>query len=167
MRDNGFAEYATARWRSLVGSAVLLGCPPADAEDLAQVTLMRAYAAWEKVVAADRRDAYVHTILLNAFRERHRRRRWRELSVAQPAESPSHDVTTTVDDSDAVVRALQRLSEGQRIAIVLRYWAQLSDQQVAETLSIPIGTVKSRIARGLDLLARDSGLNEIHTGGTP
>jgi DNA-directed RNA polymerase specialized sigma24 family protein len=74
MRDDEFAEYATARWSALVGSAVLLGCPPSDAEDLAQVTLMRAYAAWSKVSAANDRDSYVYRILLNAFRERHRRR---------------------------------------------------------------------------------------------
>jgi DNA-directed RNA polymerase specialized sigma24 family protein len=73
--DEEFAEYATMRWMSLVRAAVLLGCSPADAEDLAQTALLRSYQAWDKVARARDRDAYTYTVLVNCLRDS-RRRRW-------------------------------------------------------------------------------------------
>ena len=77
MRD-GFSEYAGARWRTLVRSAVLLGCDLQDAEDLAQATLLRCYVKWARVERADDRDAYVARMLINLHRQSRRRRWWGE-----------------------------------------------------------------------------------------
>ena len=76
--DPDFATYAAARWASLVRSAVFLGCSREDAQDLAQVTLLRCYVSWAKVQRADDRDAYVYRVLLNCLRDSRRRRWWGE-----------------------------------------------------------------------------------------
>jgi DNA-directed RNA polymerase specialized sigma24 family protein len=65
--DDDFSEYVAARWARLVRSAVLLGCPHAEVEDLVQTTLERCLVKWRKVQRADDRDAYVHRILINTF----------------------------------------------------------------------------------------------------
>ncbi len=57
--DSDFNAFMTARWPTLVRSAVLLGCPKDDAEDMAQTALMQLYVSWTKVKAARDPDAYV------------------------------------------------------------------------------------------------------------
>ena len=73
--DGDFSAYASARWGTLVRSAIVLGCTLDDAQDLAQTTLVRCYTAWPKVQQAADRDAYVYRMLLNCHRD-NRRRRW-------------------------------------------------------------------------------------------
>lgn len=67
-RDREIEQYAAARWRHLVHAAILLGCTPVEAEDLAQTTLLKCFVAWSKVQRADNRDAYVTAVLVNVFR---------------------------------------------------------------------------------------------------
>jgi DNA-directed RNA polymerase specialized sigma24 family protein len=67
-----FSEYVAARRGTLVRSAVLLGCPQADAEDIVQATLLKAYRSWRRVTRADRPDAYVYRILPGTARLTHR-----------------------------------------------------------------------------------------------
>ena len=156
-----FSEYVTARWPTLVRAAVLLGCTPPEAEDLVQTTLERCLLKWHRVRAAEDRDAYVHRILVNCFRSS-RRRRWRgELPSASLPESVGGDQTAGVDDTDAVMRALDRLPDDQRTAVVLRYYAHLSEQQMASALGVAAGTVKSRLSRAVKALAQDPHLAEL------
>jgi len=68
-----FTEYVTARWPTLVRSAVLLGCTPPEAEDLVQSALERCLLKWNRVRVAEDRDAYVHRVLVNCFRSSRRR----------------------------------------------------------------------------------------------
>ena len=164
-RDADFGEYVAARWPRLVRSAVLLGCTPAEAEDVVQAALMRCLVHWRKVERADDPDAYVHRVLVNTF-VASRRRHWRrEQATAVLPESPSSDETAAVDVADAVLRCLDRLSEDQRTAVVLRYYAHLSEQQMASVLDVAPGTVKSRLSRALKALADDPHLAELR--GTP
>jgi RNA polymerase sigma-70 factor (sigma-E family) len=160
-RDEDFSEYVAARWPSLVRSAVLLGCSHAEAEDLVQTALERCLLKWRKVQAADDRDAYVHRILINTFVSG-RRRRW---TGEKPTETlPEHtdiDHTAGIDDTDAVMRALDRLPSDQRTAVVLRYYAHLSEQQMATVLDVATGTVKSRLSRAVKALAQDPNLAEL------
>jgi RNA polymerase sigma-70 factor (sigma-E family) len=156
-----FSEYVTARWPTLVRSAVLLGCTPPEAEDLAQTALERCLVKWNRVRAADDRDAYVHRVLVNCFRSS-RRRRWHgELPSAVIPESVGGDQTAHVDDSDAVMRALEHLPDDQRTAVVLRYYAHLTELQMATVLGVPAGTVKSRLSRAVKALAQDPHLAEL------
>jgi RNA polymerase sigma-70 factor (sigma-E family) len=160
-RDDDFSEYVAARWPSLVRSAVLLGCTPTEAEDLAQSALERCLLKWSRVRVADDRDAYVHRILINLFRSGRRRRWTNEKPAATLPEHPGTDQTAGVDDTDAIMRALDRLPGDQRTAVVLRYYAHLSEQQMASVLGVAAGTVKSRLSRAVKALAQDPDLAEL------
>lgn len=87
-----FSAYVSARWTTLVRSAVFLGCGLEEAQDLVQTTLMKSYVAWAKVSRAEDRDGYVYRVLLNALRDS-RRRRWGERPTADLPESHSPDAT--------------------------------------------------------------------------
>ncbi|MFN7150113.1 MAG: SigE family RNA polymerase sigma factor [Microthrixaceae bacterium] len=164
-RNDEFSEYVAARWSRLVRAAVLLGCSPAEAEDVVQAALMRCLVHWRKVERADDRDAYVHRILVNTFTSSRRRRWTGEQATSHVPETPSPDHTVAIDTTDAVLRSLSRLNRDQRTVVVLRYYGYLSEQQMADTLGVATGTVKSRLSRALKVLADDSDLAELR--GTP
>lgn len=148
-----FEEYVAARRSALVRSAVLLGCPRADAEDVVQTALLKCYRSWRRVQRADQPDAYVYRVLVNAFRDA-RARRWHgELPTAELPDGPVEgaDPTTGL----AVRRALAAMSVQHREVLVLRYYADLSERETSEALGVPPGTVKSRTARALAALAAD------------
>ncbi len=148
-------------------SAVLMGCPPNDAEDLVQTALTRCYIAWPKVNRADNRDAYVYRVLMNAHRDLYRRRRWREhLSASPPPTATVADASTGVDDTDAVNRALGDLTPQSRAVIVLRFYAGMTERQTAEALGVAVGTVKSRMSRALTQLAISRHLTDPADGRT-
>lgn len=156
-----FSEYVAARWPRLVRSAVLLGCSPAEAEDVVQAALTRCLVNWSKVRRADDRDAYVHRVLINTFTSGRRRQWTRERPVAEVPDLQHEDDTTTYDNADAISRSLQQLTPEQRAAVVLRYYAHLTEQQMAAVLGVAPGTVKSRLSRALKLLADDPHLSDL------
>ncbi|MDQ3273843.1 MAG: SigE family RNA polymerase sigma factor [Actinomycetota bacterium] len=162
--EQDFGAYAAARWSSLVRSAVFLGCSVEEAQDLAQVTLLRCYVAWARVQRADDRDAYVYRVLLNCLRDSRRRRWWGERPTERLPEAPSRDGANDVDVADAVHRAMGGLSKAHREVVVLRIFADLSEQQTASALGVEIGTVKSRLARALARLAADTHLLDLTEG---
>ncbi len=160
-RDDDFAEYAAARWVTLVRSAVLLGCTVPEAEDVAQSTLLRCYLKWAQVQRAADREAYVFRMLVNVHHDSRRRRWWGERPTERLPERPGRDRTVDVDTADAVARALAALSRPHREVVVLRFYAHLGEQQIADVLDIARGTVKSRLSRALAQLAADANLAEI------
>lgn len=164
-RDSDFSEYVAARWPGLVRSAVLLGCTRPEAEDLVQTALERCLVKWGKVREADDRDAYVHRVLINLFISSRRRRWTAEKPVSVFPDRVGPDETARIDDTDAMMRALDRLGTDHRAAVVLRYYAHLTDQQMASVLGVAVGTVKSRLSRAVKALAEDPGLAELR--GTP
>lgn len=109
------------------------------------------------------RDAYVYRILLNCHRDSRRRRWWGERpSILTPLEISKGPTTpiSGVDMADAVRRAMAGLSDDQRVVVVLRYFANLSEAQTAEFLGVKPGTVKSRLARALARMATSPHLSE-------
>lgn len=162
-RDQDFTEYVSARATALKRSALLLGCTDSEAEDLVQTTLMRCYASWDKVTKAQERDPYVYRVLVNTHTSSRRRRWWAEKPTAELPEQASPDTTPQVDDADALRRALAKLSPPDRAAVVLRYYAQLSEAETAQALRIPRGTVKSRLSRALAKLSSDPNLTDQQT----
>src|SRR3712207_8534237 len=101
--EAAFEAFVTERWPVLVRSAVLLGCGRAEAEDVAQTTLVRCYAAWSKVTAAENRDGYVYRMLVNAHRDSRRRRWWGEA----PAETVDRPADDGLDRSEEHTSELQ------------------------------------------------------------
>jgi RNA polymerase sigma-70 factor (sigma-E family) len=159
-----FAAYADDNWGTLVRSAVFLGCSLVDAEDLAQTTLVKCFQAWPRVSAADNRDAYVYTMLINALRDTHRRGWWRERATETVPDRSVRDATAEVDTTDAIHRALDKLSKVNRDVVVLRYFAHLTEARTAEVLGVPPGTVKSRLSRALAQLSADRHLADVSEG---
>lgn len=157
-----FDDFVASRWPRLVRAAVLLGCDPQEAEDVTQATLEKCLLHWERRVSrADDVDAYVHRMLINTFVSS-RRRAWRREHPTEhlpEAASATHEVTTA--RVDALQRALRELSPEHRAVVVLRHYAQLTEQQTAAALGVPVGTVKSRLARALRHLAASTHLSDL------
>ena len=158
-----YVAFAAARWRSLVRSAVLLGCDLHEAEDLAQATLLRCFVKWSQVERADDRDAYVARVMLNLHRQSRRRRWWREVPSDNTPDRPGDP--PTLDGTEAVRQALAGLSREHREVLVLRIYLELPERETAAVLGIPAGTVKSRLARALSRLATDPALIDLNHGG--
>jgi RNA polymerase sigma-70 factor (sigma-E family) len=146
--DEEFSAFATSRWPGLVRLAFGLTGDRWLAEDIAQMTLARAYVAWRRVSRADDPDAYVRRILVNASNRRFRRRRFAE----QPGDLPETAVDGPADlvgERAALLAALRQLPARQRSVVVLRYWQDLTDAQIAATLGCSPGTVRSQLSRAL------------------
>jgi RNA polymerase sigma-70 factor (sigma-E family) len=146
-----FGQFMAGRWPGLVRLAYGLTGDRWLAEDIAQSTLASAYAAWWRVSRADDPDAYVRRILINTSNRRFRRR-WGNENPQQLTELPdagTADQSDRVGERSALLDALRELPPRQRAIVVLRYWEDLSDSQVAAVLGCSAGTVRSQASRAL------------------
>ena len=151
-RDEDFTAYAAGRWASLVRAAMLLGCSPADAEDLAQTALVKTWSHWRRVKDASEPDAYVYRIMLNTL-STNKRRKWHLEHPTQHVPDRVHaDATADIALRDAVTAALRKLPVEQQQVLVLRYVADLTERATADVLGVATGTVKSRTSRALAAL---------------
>jgi len=148
-----FEDFVQSRYAALARTAVLLAGTRASGEDLLQEALIRTYLAWPKV-RESAADAYVRTTMVRLLL-RDRKRRWS--GEIPHGELPEAAVTSDLVTAPAIRAALQSLPTDQRAAIVLRFYADQTEAQIADTLGCAPGTVKSRVSRGLDALRR-SGL---------
>jgi len=148
-----FEDFVQSRYAALARTAVLLAGTRASGEDLLQEALIRTYLAWPKV-RESAADAYVRTTMVRLLL-RDRKRRWS--GEIPHGELPEAAVTSDLVTAPAIRAALQSLPTDQRAAIVLRFYAEQTEAQIADTLGCAPGTVKSRVSRGLDALRR-SGL---------
>jgi len=145
--DEEFRRFMQGRWPTMVRLAYGLTGDLGHAEDVAQAAFARAYASWSRVRKADDPDAYVRRIVVNANRDRFRKTRVSELLTdSMPNLAASADRR---DDRAVLIEALLQLSYGQRAAVVLRYWLDMSETQTAAVLGCSVGNVKSQAARGL------------------
>lgn len=156
--DDDFSAYATAAWPVLYRRAYLLSGQHADAEDIAQQTLIRVRRHWGKVRRAASMDAYVLRMLTNAFLSSRRPARvTREVVTAVPdrvdgahgSPRPSGPVATDFDPRGEIWPLILALPERQRAVLVLRYYEDLSESEIAEVLEVTPGTVKSTAHRAL------------------
>jgi RNA polymerase sigma factor (sigma-70 family) len=104
-------------------------------------------------------------MLLNAHHESHRKRRWRESLTAEPPETALPAGEGDVHSADAIRRAVSHLSQGQREVVALRFFMGLTEPEIAASLNIARGTVKSRLSRALSALSADTTLIELRDGG--
>jgi RNA polymerase sigma-70 factor (sigma-E family) len=160
--EDDYRAFVEARYVRLVRAAVLLGSSQQDAEDAVQETLIRCYRSWGRVSVANDRDAYVYRVLVNGM-ARSRRRKWRgEVPHPQlPEPPPTDDPAATVALSESVRASLDRLADEQRQVLVLRYFADLTEAQIATVLAVAPGTVKSRASRAISALSDDKSLNDL------
>jgi RNA polymerase sigma-70 factor (sigma-E family) len=155
-----FDEFVVTRSPRLLRAAYLLTRDWAAAEDLLQTALAKAWFAWTRLDGQP--EAYVRKIMFNTYASWWRRRSFGEHPAADLGEPAGADRHAEVDVRDVVWRALGRLPRRQRAVLVLRYFEDLTEAEIAETLGISTGTVKSQAARALAKLRQDSSLRPGH-----
>src|ERR1700690_508761 len=156
--DPGFRDYVSSRSPALLRTAYLLTGNRSDAEDLLQVALAKTYLAWRRIEDFSSLDGYVRRAMVNTHISWWRRRRVEEYPTN---ETPDQPVQDNVDDSemhDSLSRALRRLPERMRAAVVLRYYEDMSEAEIAGVLGVSLGTVKSTVSRAVAKLRIDAEL---------
>ncbi len=147
-----FEGYAESAWPSLYRYAYLLAGNHADAEDIAQQALMKAYRAWSRVQRSDSPAAYLRKILTNTYLSQRRPKARRlELLTDAPPETGHHTVDGP-EDRMALWPHVKSLPPRQRAVIVLRYYEDLSEQEIADALECSRGNVKSTAHHALKSL---------------
>ncbi|MGW6915216.1 SigE family RNA polymerase sigma factor [Kitasatospora sp. NPDC054939] len=147
---DGFDEFVAARWPALFHLARLLtGGDRHRAEDLLQEALVKLWFAWSRV-ADEAPEAYVRQVMVRAAARSARRRWWGERPTEQlPEAADRTDLASVVEERTRLEEALALLPARQRAAVVLRYYQDLGERQVAETMGCPVGTARSLTSRGV------------------
>lgn len=156
--DAEFRKFMHARWPAMVRLAYALTGDSGHAEDVAQTAFARAYASWPRVSRTGNPEAYVRRIVINENLNRFRKHRVAERLTGTLPESSIPDATRTSDERSALIAALQQLGPRQRAVVVLRYWLDLSETEVAAALGCSVGTVKSQASRALASLRQSADL---------
>lgn len=121
-----------------------------EAEDAVQDALVAAWQGFDRLRETDRFAAWFDRILVNGCRDRLRRRGTvRFVPIDASVDPASGDPFRELIERDALLAGLGRLTPDERIVIVLRYWADLPLDEIADRLSWPLGTVKSRLHRAI------------------
>ncbi len=149
-----FTELYTRHYRKLVRSAWLLVRDVPTAEEVVQDAFVSMHDAWQRLKDAENALAYVRQAVVNRSRSvlRHQMVIERYLEKAPPdMPSAEHGALVSLERA-AVVAALRNLTARQREAIVLRYYADLSEAEIAAVMGISRGAVKSHTSRGMAAL---------------
>ena len=161
--DTRFAEALADELSGAYRLAGYLLADAAEAQDAVQEASMRAWRAWSKLREPDKFHSWFSQILVNVCRPRlGKKARHRTFDIDE-VDVEGTDPFRSALARDAIGRALSSLSTELRMVVVLRYWGDLSLAEIADRLSIPIGTVKSRHHAALQNLRRRI---EPATGGT-
>lgn len=153
--EAGFAGFVRAHSRSLYGTALLLTGSPVDAEELVQDTLAHLYPKWERVASAEAPVAYVRRALANRFVSS--RRRAPSFALYELPDQPAPgDLAEQVADHGMLWQLLNALPPRQRAALVLRYFHDLPDADIAAALGCREVTVRSLVSRGLASMRESS-----------
>lgn len=148
-----FEAWLVARESALQRTAHLLTGDVHAAQDLVQTTLAKLYLGWDRIRHADNIDAYARKTLVNEFRTVWRRpvRRAEQVVEAVP-DRPAPEPPTYDGSSEAVWRFVCSLPPKQRAVIVLRFYEQLTEAEIADLMGIAVGTVKSQSSRAIAAL---------------
>jgi RNA polymerase sigma-70 factor (sigma-E family) len=158
--DESFRQFVIDRGDALLRTAYLLCGDRALAEDLLQVALWNTFRAWPRIRDQRRLEQYVKRSLLNGWFGWQRRSSSHELACLT-GEVPSHPVldhAEAVADRDHLLRALALLPVRQRAVVVLRFYEDMTERQVARLLRCSVGTVKHQAADALAALGRNQAL---------
>jgi len=145
-----FSEFVRARWPAFARSAYLLCAGDLGrAEDLVQTALARTMLAWPRLHDRGDLDGYVYRVMVRAQASWWQRRWHGERPSDALPDRPGVDAMSSVDDADELARALAQLSRQQRAAVVLRFYEDRPEREVAELLGCSVGSVKTHTSRGL------------------
>ena len=160
-RDADFQAFYESEGRRVRELAYFLVSDRQLAADLAQEAFLRAYRSWNRIRKSDP-GPYVRRALVNLCKNSHRRR---ALEKKHWSSAPAEGVAPAgpnVEDRVTIADALRELPPMRRAAVLLRYYEDLTDEQIAAVLDRPLGTVKSDIRRSLGQLRPllDEGVRE-------
>lgn len=150
--DREYRDFVASNLDRLCRFAYLICHDWQRAEDAVQKSLTKLYLHWNRIRSSSP-HAYVRRIIVNTLNEE-RRRFWfkREHSSDELPDVVQPDHAESSTSRMAMLESLARLPKRQRLAVVLRFWEDLSVEQTAEVMNCSTGTVKSQTARGLQTL---------------
>jgi RNA polymerase sigma-70 factor (ECF subfamily) len=156
---DAFAALVHGSIARLDTAARLIVRDPELARDAVQDGLFRAWRDLRSLRDPDRFEAWLHRLTVNACLDLSRRRRRRPVEVEVTDLTPvtSADATESIGDRELVAAVLRRLDEQGRSIVVLHYYLGMPLHDVAASLAIPLGTVKSRLHRALGEMRRELG----------
>lgn len=152
-----FEAFVEQQGGALLRLAFVLTGDHHAAEDLAQTALAEVYRHWRKVSAARSPEAYARRVLVNSYLSG-RRRRW---TSERPIDVADHDLPSVRDHAAGVVERVTlrarvaALPPRSRTVLVLRFWADLDDDAIAEAMGTTASTVRATAARALAALRSD------------
>jgi RNA polymerase sigma-70 factor (sigma-E family) len=152
--DAAVTQLYAAQYGSLVRLATLLLRDVAAAEEVVQDSFVAMHGSWRRLREPDRALAYLRRSVVNRARSalRHRSVEERHAPAPMPDHASAEQRAMEVLEHQEVIRALHTLPGRQREVLVLRYYVDLSEAQIAETIGISRGAVKSHASRGMATL---------------
>lgn len=154
--EAAFAAVTEATYARLRGVAYRILRDSELAEDATQLALVGIWRKLPRLRDPDRVDAWSYRFLVNACADEARRRHRSVTAIPldrEPADGPvAPDRTAIIDDRDQLERAFDCLSVEQRAVVVLRYHLDLTLEDMAAALGVPVGTVNSRLSRAMSKL---------------
>lgn len=150
-----FEDFFGSEHARLFGALCLVTGDRHEAEEIMQDAFLRLWERWERVCGLDDPSAYLFRTAMNVFRNRYRRAALglrKTLSLA-----PNDDAFSTVEDRDAVVRALRGLAPDQRAAVVLTGYVGLTSEEAGKMLGMRAGTVRTLATRARAAIREKAG----------
>jgi len=158
--EEAFGRFVAARGRALCRTAYLLAGDWQVGEDLVQEALTRTYLRRRRLRSAAALEPYARKVLVSLFLTSRRRHWHQELPVADVPDHAVNGQFDAAEDRRGLWPALLALPAQQRAVLVLRYFEDLTEAQIAAVLGCSPGAVKTHAARGLDRLRRSMALEE-------
>lgn len=155
-----YADFIAANERRLLRFAYLVAGDKSDAEDAVQDAVLKVARHWSKV-DADGAFAYLRTAVTNEILQSRRRRRETPTGLSPGESREAADPLLRLEEDQAFFARLQILAPKQRAAVVLRYYCDLPDNEIATHLNCSTATVRSQIHRALSQLRSPSTEEEV------
>jgi RNA polymerase sigma-70 factor (sigma-E family) len=152
--DEAVTQLYAAHYRALVRLATLLLRDVGAAEEIVQDSFVAMHGSWRRIRDHDRALAYLRQAVVNRSRSalRHRTVEQRHAPAPMPDHASAEHGALEALEREDLIRALHRLPRRQREVLVLRYYVDLSEAQIADTIGISRGAVKSHASRGMAAL---------------
>ena len=161
-RDDAMWHLYERRYADMVRFAAFLTGDVDAAQDIAQEAFVRLLDAWDRIVDPERADAYLKATIVNLVRGEYRRRE----AAARRGQSHLSLVASAEDDAigrvgrQHVLDAVSALPIRQRACVVMRHWMRMSESEIAITLGLSVGSVRTHIKRGTAALQRTLGAQQ-------
>jgi RNA polymerase sigma-70 factor (sigma-E family) len=153
-RDERIRALFEDHYAGLCRLAYLIVGDAAQAEELVMDAFVRTFVGWRRIRDLERADRYLRRAVVNLSRSKNRRRHTEERSGSEDQPTMTFSLGTDPEDARVVWNAVPALPHRQRAAVVLRYYEDLPEADIADALGCSVGTVKSQLSKARATLAR-------------